>query len=137
MEPISPPRKGNPWGPEATPYQAIGGELVVRRLIETFYDRIDAESPILRAMLPRDDSGSRQKLFEYFSGWLGGPDLYVEKRGHPRLRMRHFPFSIGAEEAAEWMRCMRIAMDETGLSGELQAYLDTRLAALADHMQNQ
>ncbi len=109
----------------------------MRRLIETFYDRIDAESPVLRAMLPRDDSGSRQKLFEYFSGWLGGPDLYVEKRGHPRLRMRHFPFAIGPEEAAEWMRCMRIAMEETGLSDDLQSYLGSRLATLADHMQNQ
>ena len=108
----------------------------MRELIEAFYDRVDAEFPVLRAMLPRDDSGSRQKLFEFFSGWLGGPDLYVEKRGHPKLRMRHFPFSIGAAEAAEWMRCMRIAMGEAGVTGELRAYLDTRLGSLATHMVN-
>ena len=75
------PRNGNPWGPEASPYEAIGGEAAVRTLVEAFYDRVDAESPVLRAMLPRDDSGSRQKLFEYLSGWLGGPNLYIERRG--------------------------------------------------------
>ena len=127
---------GNPWGPEAYPYEALGGEKGVRNLVEAFYDRIDLESPTLRAMLPRDDSGSRQKLFEYLSGWLGGPDLYVAKRGHPRLRMRHLPFAIGTEEADEWMRCMRLAIDEAGVRADTAGYLDTRLRDLASHMVN-
>lgn len=133
---MSRPKNDNPWGPEATPYAAIGGADAVRELVEAFYDRIDAESPRLRAMLPRDDSGSRQKLFEYLSGWLGGPNLYIEKRGHPRLRMRHLPFSIGPDEATEWMRCMSLAMDETGVVGDVRDFLDARLGALADHMVN-
>ena len=136
MEPMSVPRNGNPWGPEASPYEAIGGEAAVRTLVEAFYDRVDAESPVLRAMLPRDDSGSRQKLFEYLSGWLGGPNLYIERRGHPRLRMRHLPFSIGPDEAAEWMRCMRLAMIEAEVTGDLRNFLDDRLGSLAAHMQN-
>jgi hemoglobin len=134
---MSPPQDGNLWGPEATPYEAIGGAQPVRDLVEAFYDRIDAESPDLREMLPRDDSGSRQKLFEFMSGWLGGPNLYAEKRGHPRLRMRHLSFSIGGDEAEEWMRCMRLAMDEVGVTGDLRAFMDTRLGELADHMRNQ
>ncbi len=127
----------NPWGPEPTPYAAVGGESEVRRLVEAFYDRIDAESPTLRAMLPKDDTNSRRKLFEYLSGWLGGPNLYVERRGHPRLRMRHLPFPIGESEAEEWMRCMRLAMADTGLRADVQAYLDSTLARLALHMVNQ
>jgi hemoglobin len=126
----------NPWGPEATPYEAIGGESAVRSLVEAFYDRVDAESPVLRAMLPRDDSGSRRKLYEFLSGWMGGPDLYVENRGHPRLRMRHFPFRIGHEEAGEWMRCMRLAMDDTAVREDVRGFLETRLEPLADHMVN-
>ena len=61
-------------------------------------DRVDASAPVLRAMLPKDDSVSRTKLYEFLSGWMGGPNLYIEKRGHPRLRMRHFPFAIGRDE---------------------------------------
>jgi hemoglobin len=133
---MTPPVSGNPWGPEATPYEAIGGEDAVRSLVEAFYDRIDAESPVLRAMLPRDDSGSRQKLYEFLSGWMGGPDLYVEKRGHPQLRMRHFPFPIGDEEAKEWMRCMRLAMEGTAVRGDVRGFLEARLVPLADHMVN-
>ena len=133
---MSSPQQGNPWGPEATPYEAIGGGGAVRDLVEALYDRIDAESPVLRAMLPRDDSGSRQKLFEYLSGWMGGPDLYVEKRGHPRLRMRHIRFPIGEAEAKEWMRCMRLAMEETAVRDDVRHFLDKKLAPLADHMVN-
>ena len=88
-------------------------------------------------MLPRDDSGSRLKLFEYLSGWLGGPNLYVDKRGHPRLRARHLPFAIGEAEAAEWMRCMRLAFDDAGVPEPARTFLDTRLEPLALHMVNQ
>lgn len=136
MDPLSPSGTVHPWGDEATPYDAIGGGDGVRRLVESFYDRIDAESPKLRAMLPRNDSGSRQKLFEYLSGWLGGPNLYVEKRGHPRLRMRHFPFPIGEAEAIEWMRCMRLAIDDAEVPEPASTFLDSRLEPLAQHMVN-
>ena len=126
----------HPWGDEATPYEAIGGDEGVRRLVESFYDIIESESPDLRAMLPQNTSTSRQKLYEYFSEWLGGPTLYSDKRGHPRLRMRHLPFSIGDPEATEWMRCMDKAMDESGVSPSLKVFLDQRLGELALHMRN-
>jgi len=130
------PLQGNPWGPEATPYLAMGGEAAVRTLVEAFYDRIDAESPVLRAMLPRNDSGSRRKLFEYLSGWLGGPNLYIDKRGHPQLRRRHLQFTIGEAEANEWMRCMRLSIAESGVNQAVAGFLEDRLSPLAEHMVN-
>ena len=132
-----PPTDGKPWGKAATPYEEFGGEEAVRRLVETFYDRIDAESPTLRAMLPRDDTGSRQKLFEFLSGWLGGPQLYIERRGHPKMRLRHLPFAIGIAEAEEWLRSMGEAMNDCGVTGPLRDYLDVRFGQMATHMVNQ
>ena len=109
VQPGSQPDHRHPWGDEATPYLALGGDPAVRALVDAFYDVIEAESPVLRGMLPAKTTGSRQKLYEYLSGWLGGPPLYTDKRGHPRLRMRHLPFPIGPAEADEWMRCFRAA----------------------------
>jgi hemoglobin len=106
-------------------------------LVEAFYDRIDAESPALRAMLPRDDTGSRQKLFEFLSGWLGGPQLYLERRGHPKMRLRHLPFAIGTAEAEEWLRCMGAALADCEIDGALRNYLDIRFREMALHMVNQ
>ena len=127
----------NPWGEQKTPYDALGGDESVRALAERFYDIIDAESPTLRAMLPADLSVSKQKFYEYLSGWLGGPQLYVAKRGHPRLRMRHLPFSIGIDEVHEWLRCMGSALDAEGIDGTLRSFLDERFHAVAHHMRNQ
>lgn len=134
--PTRPHEAANPWGDAATPYEELGGDARVRELVEAFYDVIEEESPVLRAMLPKNTSGSRQKLYEYLSGWLGGPPLYTQNRGHPRLRMRHLPFPIGADEAREWMRCFRKAMDRTGVAGPIRDFLDSKLAPLAAHMIN-
>jgi len=136
MDPMPATESKHPWGNQPTPYAAVGGEGSLRSLVDAFYDRIDAESPVLRAMLPRDDSGSRRKLFEYLSGWLGGPNLYVEKHGHPKLRMRHFPFAIGEQEAEEWMRCMGDAIAGAGLESAVGEFLEARLRPLAEHMIN-
>lgn len=135
--PIKPRGLSNPWGDHPTPYEAVGGDARVRALVDAFYDIIEAESPVLRAMLPKNTATSRQKLYEYLSGWLGGPPLYTDKRGHPQLRRRHFPFAIGADEAEEWMRCMRSAMDATGVEGAVREFLDSKLSPLAVHMINQ
>jgi hemoglobin len=125
-----------PWGEKGTPYEQLGGDRATRALVDAFYDVIDAESPTLRGMLPANMAGSRQKLYEYLSGWLGGPPLYTDKRGHPRLRMRHIGFPIGEAEAAEWMRCMGKALDEQGVDGLLREFLEEKLAPLAQHMVN-
>lgn len=137
MDDPKPAPAGHPWGPEHTPYDAIGGDAPVRALSEAFYDRIEAESPSLRAMLPKNTVTSRQKLYEFLSGWMGGPQLYVERRGHPRLRMRHFPFSIGEAEANEWVRCMELAMDDVGVAGPLRSFLSGRFMTSAHHVRNQ
>jgi hemoglobin len=130
------PGAAHPWGDEETPYLALGGDARVRALVEAFYDVIEEESPELRAMLPARTTGSREKLYEYLSGWLGGPPLYTDKRGHPQLRRRHLPFPIGRPQAEEWMRCMGVAMDRTGVEGPVREFLGAKLGPLALHMVN-
>lgn len=126
----------HPFGPEHTPYEAIGGEEGVRALVEAFYDHVRDDSPLLREMHPPDDSESREKLFEFLSGWMGGPQLYIAKRGHPRLRMRHMPFPIDQEAANAWLGCMEAAMDDCGVSGPLRVFLTERFTHTANFMRN-
>jgi hemoglobin len=128
---------GRPWGAAESPYVEIGGGEAVQALSHAFYDRIEAESPTLRSMLPRNTATSREKLYEFLTGWLGGPQLYIEKRGHPRLRMRHFPFTIGEAEADEWVRCMELAMDDVGVNGSLRTFLSERFLMSARHLRNE
>ena len=126
-----------PWGPFDTPFDAVGGEAKIRSIVDRFYDIVDVDAPVLREMLPRDDSVSRDKLFAYLVEWTGGPELYTPDRGHPRMRMRHDPFSIGADEVETWLRCFSQSLDDNGVVGPIREFLDTRVAALAHHMQNQ
>ena len=133
---LTPDRPVNEWGEASTPFEGLGAEAGVRAIVERFYDLIDSDAPTLRAMLPADDSVSRQKLFEYLVEWTGGPALYSPHRGHPMMRRRHLPFSIGAFEVSEWLRCFGQAMDDASVDGELRTYLDVRIEALAQHMQN-
>jgi hemoglobin len=136
MMPSRPTESAHPWGESATPYEEIGGAEAVEALSNAFYDVIEEESPLLRDMLPGSTANTRKKLTMYLSGWLGGPPLYEERWGHPRLRMRHMPFSIGEDEAAEWMRCMRIAMERSNLPPSVRTFLDERFGQLAIHMRN-
>jgi hemoglobin len=125
------------WGPEATPYEALGGEESIRLLVDRFYDIVDADAPTLRAMLPANDSVSRDKLYAYLVEWTGGPDLYSATRGHPRLNKRHLPFAIGKDEVSSWLQCMARALDDTDVQGRVREFLDQRLTDLAQRMQNQ
>ena len=109
---------------------------MLRELVDRFYDLIRDDSPLLRAMHPHEDTNSRRNLFEFLSGWMGGPNLYIERKGHPRLRMRHLPFAIGEAEAEEWIRCMRGALDTVGVIEPLRGYLDARLEQTAHQMRN-
>lgn len=121
-----------------TPYARIGGEAGIRALVKRFYELMDTlpETWGIRKLHPNDLSGSEEKLFMFLSGWLGGPQLFVEKFGHPMLRRRHLPFAIGIEEAAQWMICMRQAMAEQIHDEALRARLDQALTELALHMRN-
>lgn len=133
---FTPHEHPNPWGDKPTPFEQIGGELEVRALVDAFYDRVASDSPVMRAMHPSDLTESREKLFEFLTGWLGGPPLYTQKHGHPRLRMRHAPFPIDAHAVAEWLRCMQGAMDDRGITGPLRAFLTARFTHTANFMQN-
>lgn len=124
------------WGDAPTPYEAIGGDEVLRGVVDRFYDIIDAEVPTLRAMLPADDRVSRDKLHAYLVEWTGGPARYTPSRGHPRMRMRHLPFAIGEEEVASWLDAMGRALDDNDVVGPVRRFLDDRLTALAHHMRN-
>lgn len=121
-----------------TAYAAVGGERAVRDLVDRFYDLMDLEPrfAVLRALHPGTLEGSRDKLFWFLSGWLGGPDLYVERHGHPRLRARHLPYSIGVQERDQWMACMEQAMQECGLDPLMVTRLKASFANTADWMRN-
>lgn len=122
-----------------TPYDVVGGDAGVRRLVDRFYDLMDElpEAFGIRKLHPQDLSGSRDKLNWFLSGWLGGPQHYVERLGHPFLRAKHLPFSIGATERDQWLMCMRQAVDEQVQAGPFRDKLWEAVAGLADHMRNQ
>ncbi len=120
-------------------YARIGGETKIRELVERFYQLMDSlpEAGTVRAMHARDLRGSKEKLFMFLSGWLGGPQLYTEKYGHPRLRQRHMPFAIDNAARDVWMRCMVQAMADVGLDESLRKELEGAFAKTADFMRNQ
>lgn len=124
--------------PHDTPFAWLGGEERVRQLTERFYDLMDLEPGYaeLRATHGSDLSHARQKLFWFLCGWLGGPNHYVERFGHPRLRMRHLPFSIGIRERDQWLACMDQAMGEVGVPDDLRERLRNSFFQTADWMRN-
>lgn len=124
--------------PQHTPYQRLGGEQAVKTLVNDFYDFMDTlpEARHVRDMHPADLAGSRDKLFKFLSGWLGGPQLYIEEYGHPRLRARHLPFAIGSAERDAWMLCMEKALAKLDIDDLLRSHLQQSLWQTADHMRN-
>lgn len=123
----------------ATHYELIGGEEGVRRLVERFYDLMDSQEDFagIRAMHAASLKGSREKLFLFLSGWLGGAPLYIEKHGHPQMRKRHLPFAIGDAERDQWMACMTQAMQDVGLEAGLREELTRAFGKVADFIRNQ
>ena len=121
-----------------TPFEWIGGESKVRALVDRFYDLMDLEPAYaaLRASHGSTLSDARDKLFWFLCGWLGGPQHYQERFGHPRLRMRHMPFSIGIQERDQWLACMDQAMTETGVDPVLHERLNQSFFQTADWMRN-
>lgn len=123
---------------EKTAYELLGGEARVRELVDLFYDRmaLEPQFEIIRKMHPDDMGSSRDKLFWFLSGWLGGSDLFVERFGHPRLRARHLPFSIGIEERDQWLTCMAHALTDLGVKGDFFDRLMQSFYGTADWMRN-
>ena len=124
--------------PDPTPYERIGGEAGLRRMTQRMYALMDTlpEAAAVRAQHPSSLEGSEQKLFEFLSGWLGGPPLFTQKHGAPMLRARHLPFAIGIAERDQWLACMDQAMAETGVPDDLRARLRQSFFQTADWMRN-
>jgi hemoglobin len=124
--------------PFDTPFEWIGGEEKVRALVERFYDLMDLEPTYaaLRAAHGSTLENARQRLFWFLCGWLGGPSYYTDRFGHPRLRMRHMPFSIGIQERDQWLACMDQAMGEVGIDPSLRKRLNNSFFQTADWMRN-
>jgi hemoglobin len=124
-----------------TPYDLIGGREAVLALSEAFYDAMDAHEPALAKLHALDEDGrvsrgSRDRFGLFLVGWLGGPQDYMAKHGHPRLRMRHANVAVDIEMRDAWLRAMNRAMNERGVTGELRAFLDARFAEVADFLRN-
>jgi hemoglobin len=125
--------------PTPSHFDQIGGDAGIRRLVDRFYDLMDTapEAVHVRALHAANLKQSREKLYLYLMGWTGGPPTYVERYGHPRLRMRHMPFTIGARERDEWLWCMQHALAEHDLPDAFREALWHKLRDLADFMRNQ
>ena len=124
---------------KSTFFELLGGVEKVRNLVDTFYDIMDTDpkaAPI-RALHPADLTSSREKLFMFLTGWTGGPQLYIERYGHPRLRQRHMHVSIGEAERDQWMFCMISAMQQLNFDDKLMQNLSEQLYGVADFMRNQ
>lgn len=122
-----------------TPFELLGADAGIRRLVDRFYDLVDSapEAATIRALHAKSLKAAREKLYLYLTSWTGGPPIYVERYGHPRLRARHLPFAIGRRERDEWLWCMDRALAEHDMPDELRVQLRERFHALADHMRNQ
>ncbi|MDO9365124.1 MAG: group II truncated hemoglobin [Methylotenera sp.] len=124
-------------------FELLGGEASgienIRQLVETFYDVMesDPKAQPLRAMHQADLTSAREKLFMFLTGWTGGPQLYIERYGHPMLRARHLPFAIDESARDQWMYCMIKAMHQLAYDDDLMKKLAEQLYGVADFMRNQ
>ncbi|HEC04863.1 MAG TPA: hemoglobin-like protein [Thiothrix sp.] len=119
-------------------FDKVGGDQGVRKLVDRFYDLMNEREDVqvLRNLHAKSLKASRDKLYLFLSGWLGGPDLYIQKFGHPRLRQRHLPFKITSSERDQWVSCMNQALDEQVDDTMLRDSLKQSFFKVADHMRN-
>ncbi|XOV89236.1 MAG: group II truncated hemoglobin [Pseudomonadota bacterium] len=122
---------------EKTLYDRLGGEAGVRHLVDAFYDNME-RLPAAAGILAKhsDLADARQKLFLYFTGWFGGPPLYISRYGHPRLRARHMHVEIRASDRDAWLACLLPVLDEMELAPDLRQDLLEKIVPMADHMRN-
>lgn len=119
-------------------YEVIGGAEKVRELVHEFYRLMDTldEAKGIRAQHGPDLKIAEEKLFDFLSGWFGGPPLFIQKYGHPKLRARHLPFKIGISERDQWITCMFKAIENVGIQDPPATIIRSALFRLADHMRN-
>ena len=122
----------------AIPYDRIGGDEGLQKLVTLFYDYMESspEAKLIRDLHPKDMASTREKFYMFLSGWMGGPDRYIEAFGHPRLRARHLPFPIGTEERDQWLMCMRKALDDMDVDTMFKEQLMSSFTQTANHMMN-
>ncbi len=122
-----------------TQYQKLGGEPGVRKLVKHFYEAMHSipEVKTIRDMHAPNLDEAEDKLYLFLSGWLGGPSLYIEKHGHPRLRARHLPFSIDTKERDQWLQCMDTALNKMDIEKAMHDELMQAFFNTADFMRNQ
>ena len=132
-----------PYQPSAedTPFARLGGREPVLRLVERFYDAMSEHEPALARLHELDADGKvarrpRDRFGLFLIGWLGGPQDYIATHGHPRLRMRHGRVPVDPAMRDAWVRCMRIALDAEGVTGEIREFLEARFAEVADFLRN-
>lgn len=125
-------------GPHDSHFGRIGGGNAVARLVEAFYQEMDTlpAAAAIRALHPADLAPAKDVLRRYLTEWFGGPSLYSTGRGHPRLRWRHMPFSIGAAERDAWMLCMTRALSEVVVDAPLRDTLAQAFFRTADFIRN-
>jgi hemoglobin len=121
-----------------THYERIGGAEEIRALVRRFYQLMDElpEAHDIRKLHPASLHGSEDKLFKFLSGWMGGPQLFIQEYGHPMLRQRHMPFPIGDIERDQWLLCMNQALRDTVQDTQLCSEISASFAKVADHMRN-
>ena len=131
------------WIPTADdmPFHRLGGEAGVQALAEAFYDAMDAHEPALARLHELDERGRvsrgmRERFGLFLIGWLGGPQQYIEKHGHPRLRMRHGHLPVDTSMRDAWLRSMQRAMEARGVTGGVRRFLDQRFSEVADFLRN-
>lgn len=127
-----------PASESRTFFELLGGTEKIRDIVERFYDIMDSDPRAagIRAMHAPDLTSAREKLFMYLTGWTGGPQLYIERYGHPRLRARHLPFPIDESARDQWMYCMIKSLHENGVEEPVLTQLASLLYDLADMMRN-
>jgi hemoglobin len=127
--------------PLDSPFALLGGREAVTRLAARFYEVMERDEPALSALHRQDpgggiDPGVKTRFALFLVGWLGGPQEYMERHGHPRLRMRHAPVAVDATMRDAWLRCMTRALDDCGVSGPVRGFLDQRFAEVAAFLVN-
>ena len=121
-----------------SPFVLFNGEAGIRMLVDAFYDHMDLDPEFagIRKLHPETLDGSRDKLYWFLCGWMGGPNHYVERFGHPMLRARHLPFPIGSPERDAWIACMRLALADCETDSKLVDWLMGQLSGTANWMRN-
>ncbi|ABL98263.1 group II truncated hemoglobin [Shewanella amazonensis] len=124
---------------QSNAYEMIGGDETIRAIAKQFYARMQQgeDTQKLLAMHPGPIEQSEQKLYEFLSGWLGGPQLFQQKYGHPALRARHLPFAIDEQMRDQWLTCMQYALEQEVANEQHREVIYQAIATLADHMRNQ